>query len=557
MVATRVLAMGGSMRSEPSRRWTWRTRWTYQPVLAAIALCMVAGSSVVGCGGSPDEAAVAVVDTETAPGTAVTDIGDDAEPRGLLLNTPDAAPGYIYFAPLLSGTTYLIETVSGAVVRTWDSELLPSAFVYLLANGHVLRGGREPDVAVFSGGGQGGRIQEFTWEGDLVWDYRLASETHLLHHDVTVLPNGNILAIAWEAKSRQETQQIGMRPEMTPEGGVWPDMILELEPRRPEGARIVWEWHAWDHMMQNRDPALADYGDPAAHPELIDINGGRPTPEALIDDADELARYRELGYVPDDSEHDPSADLMHMNAIEYNAAVDQIAISNHEYHEIWIIDHSTTTAEAAGHTGGRWGRGGDLLYRWGNPRAYGRGDETDQRTFGQHDVRWIPDGLPSAGNMLVFSNNVPGPDGPHSEVFEITPPTDEAGRYVLNGADPFGPTTPTWSYAASDPTSFYSPFISGAHRLPDGHTLITSGGPGHVFELTPEGQIVWDYRSPYSGDVDPADETMRFLARQWPYAAFRATKLLPDHPALRGRDLAPLDPQPPIVGPPSLSDAEP
>ena len=483
------------MSSVPSRRWRHSV---------ILALGMLAGSGMVGCGASPDEPAQGDVATEDAP---VVDADTD-QPRGLLLQAPDAAPGYVHFAPLLSGTTYLVETGSGAVVRTWDSELLPSAFVYLLDNGHVLRGGREPDAPVFSGGGQGGRIQEFTWEGDLVWDYQFASEQHLLHHDVTVLPNGNILAIAWEAKSREETQQIGMRPEMTPEDGVWPDMILELEPRPPDGARIVWEWHAWDHMMQNRDPALADYGDPAAHPELIDINGGRPTPEALRDDADELARYRELGYVPDDSDHDPSADLMHMNAIVYNPALDQIAISNHEYHEIWIIDHSTTTAETAGHTGGRSGRGGDLLYRWGNPRAYGRGDEADQRTFGQHDVRWISDGLPGAGNLLVFSNNVPGSGGPHSEVFELTLPIDDTGHYVLRGSDPFGPSTPTWSYAAPDPTSFHSPFISGAHRLPDGHTLITSGGSGRVFEVTAEGEIVWDYRSPYSGPADPADETM-------------------------------------------------
>ena len=528
------------MRSRQFHRWIR---------CVTLVLGAMAGWSLVGCGSSPDEAVDGGVDTAPAP---VVDTAADDQPRGLLLNTPDARPGYVYFAPLLSDTTYLIETVSGAVVRTWESELVPSGFVYLLDNGHLLRGGREPEAPVFSGGGQGGRIQEFTWEGDLVWDYRFASEEHLLHHDVTVMPNGNILAIAWEAKSRDETQQKGLRPEMTPEEGVWPDMILELEPQSPDAARVVWEWHAWDHMIQNRDASLGDHGEPAAHPELIDINGGRQLPEEIAED--ELARFREAGYVPADSEHDPSSDLMHTNAIVYNAALDQIAISNHEYHEIWIIDHSTTTEEAAGHSGGRWGRGGDLLYRWGNPRAYGRGDETDQRTFGQHDVRWIPDGLPGAGNMLVFSNNVPGPDGPHSEVFEIMPPTDDAGRYVLSGADPFGPTTPTWSYAASDPTSFHSPFVSGAHRLPDGHTLITSGGPGRVFELTPEGEIVWDYRSPYSGAVDPADEIMQFLARQWPYAAFRATKLLPDHPALQGRDLTPLDPQPPVVAPLQVPD---
>ena len=161
-------------------------------------------------------------------------------------------------------------------------------------------------------------------------------------------------------------------------------------------------------MIQDRDASLGGYGDPSAHPERIDINGGPQLPEDMAED--ELTRFREVGHVPSDSDHDPASDLMHTNGIAYNAALDQIAVSIHAYNEIWILDHSTTTEEAAGSTGGRWGRGGDLLYRWGNPSSYGRGGDAEQRTFGQHDVRWIPEGLPGAGHLLVFSNNVPGPE---------------------------------------------------------------------------------------------------------------------------------------------------
>ena len=139
---------------------------------------------------------------------------------------------------------------------------------------------------------------------------------------------------------------------------------------------------------------MSVYGDPSEHPELIDISDIREPPEDVPEE--ELARYQELGYVPADSEHDPPSDIMHTNGIAYNAALDQIAVSINGYSEIWIIDHSTTTEEARGHTGGRWGRGGDLLYRWGNPRPYGRGGEADQLLFNQHDVRWVPDGLPGA-----------------------------------------------------------------------------------------------------------------------------------------------------------------
>ena len=351
------------MRSERSGRLRWFT---------TVVVAAVVGWGPAGCGASAPTENDGTVDP-------ASDAASDDRPRGLRLSTPAARPGYVYFSPLISDTTYLVETTGGAVVHTWHSEYAPSGFVYLLDDGQLLRGGRVADVAVFSGGGQGGQLQKLTWEGDLAWDYQFASEEHLLHHDVAVMPNGNILAIAWEARSRAAAQQMGLRPEMTPEDGVWPDMIIELEPQPPDGARVVWEWHAWDHMLQNREMNLDNYGDPSAHPELIDINGGLQPPAEMAEDA--LARYREAGYVPADSDHDPSSDVMHANGIAYNAALDQIALSIHAYNEIWILDHSTTTEEARGHTGGHWGRGGDLLYRWGNPRVYGRGDDAAQRTF--------------------------------------------------------------------------------------------------------------------------------------------------------------------------------
>ncbi|MGC8644373.1 MAG: hypothetical protein ACP5XB_31305, partial [Isosphaeraceae bacterium] len=59
--------------------------------------------------------------------------------------------------------------------------------------------------------------------------------------------------------------------------------------------------------------------------------------------------------------------------------LDQILLSVHSFSEIWIIDHGTTTAEAATHKGGRSGKGGDLLYRWGNPQAYRAGTAADQQ----------------------------------------------------------------------------------------------------------------------------------------------------------------------------------
>src|SRR6185312_13593635 len=99
-----------------------------------------------------------------------------------------------------------------------------------------------------------------------------------------------------------------------------------------------------------------------------------------------------------------NADWTHFNGIAYNPDLDQIMVSVWTFSEFWIIDHSTTTAEAASHKGGRSGKGGDLLYRWGNPRAYRAGTEKDQKLFRQHNAHWIPKGHPGEGNLLVFNN---------------------------------------------------------------------------------------------------------------------------------------------------------
>jgi hypothetical protein len=488
-----------------------------------------------GCGSSTS--------TESGPGG---DVAAEA-PRGLRVKQAGVTPGYVLFAPLLSGTTYLIDE-DGQVVHTWESEYSPSGAVYFLENGNLIRTVREPVVEVFKGGGQGGRIQELTWDGKLVWEFVFASADHLLHHDIELLPNGNILAISWEKKTVEEARQAGRRPELTPEAGLWPDMIVEIEPIRPEGGRVVWEWHAWDHLIQDHDAEAENYGDPAEQPWRININGDGKLQE--IDPA-ELERLKALGYVPDDADaEDLSSDLQHTNAVAYNAELDQIVVSTHHFNELWVIDHSTTTQQAAGSSGGRGGRGGDLLYRWGNPRTYGRGAETDQKLFGQHDVRWVRDGLPGAGHLTVFNNDLEGPEGKYSAILEIATPLTSDGGYELPESGAFGPAEPVWSYSAPDKVSFSSAFISGAERLANGNTLICSGAQGRFLEVTSEGEIVWEYWTLFSGNVKNPDGSLPQPVGENTYAVFRVTKIPPGHSGLAGRDLKPLDPQPtPVKGP--------
>ena len=265
--------------------------------------------------------------------------------------------GQILYAPMYQTTTYLRE-YTGTVNHTWPSSYWPGVMVRWFGDGAIIRtirAGVGP-----GGGGAGGGVQKILWDGTIVWDFRYNTNGRLTHHDLKILPNGNVLLIAWETKTRTECINAGRNPNLVGSMGLMPDHIIEVQPTGPSSGEIVWEWHVWDHLIQDYDPSKANYGVVADHPELVDIN-----------------------FVTSSQQ-----DLMHTNSIDYNEELDQILISVRYYSEIWVIDHSTTTEEAAGHTGGKYGKGGDLLYRWGNPRAYKRGTTSDRKLFEQHDATW-------------------------------------------------------------------------------------------------------------------------------------------------------------------------
>ena len=412
--------------------------------------------------------------------------------------------------------TYIVDN-NGQLVHIWDLKITRNP--RLLENGNLL--------ATRGRGGEG-TIYEADKDGNIIWEY---THPDTLHHDLLFLPNGNIILLANREKTAAEAIAAGTNPDyLTSDDGIYYyDYIAELRPDKSGGGGdIVWEWHMWDHIIQDFDPNRPNYGTVSEHPELIDINFT----------------------LSSQANRDSWNDWMHVNAVDYNAELDQIMLSARNFSELWIIDHSTTTAQAAGHSGGNGGRGGDLLYRWGNPRAYGAGAAADQQLFWQHQTHWIPEGLPGAGNILVFNNGneFPGYARGYSSVVELAPPVD-GYHYRRAAGGAYGPAEPEWTYTAAPPSDFYAPFRSGAQRLPNGNTLICVGNKGTVLEVTPAGETVWQYITPvlrgtdrrlYQGDPMPYRTLNTTPASQrWMNFLYRAHRYPPDYPGLQALDLTP------------------
>ncbi|MEL6866868.1 MAG: aryl-sulfate sulfotransferase [Bacteroidota bacterium] len=418
--------------------------------------------------------------------------------------------GYTLIAPTTSNETYLIDAC-GREVHRWVGNGTPGLSVYLLENGQLLRT-RRLSTPIFGAGGVGGGVELWNWEGDLLWKFDYASDLFHQHHDVEYLPNGHILIVAWDYRTREAAIAAG-RDSLNLGSSFWPDHLIEIAPMGSDSAQIVWEWYAWDHLIQDHDSTKANYGNILEHPELIDVNF-----DGAINGNIPTAR----------------ADWLHINAVQYNAELDQIVLSSRHFSEIWVIDHSTTTEEAASHSGGKYGKGGDLLYRWGNPQAYRRGGAADRTLYGQHDAHWIPADYPDGDQIMIFNNGIGRPGGSYSSVDIIEPPIDPSGQYTIDGEAAFAPENVAWTYFSPSLFDFYSRNISGAQRLPNGHTLICEGAHGRLFEIAPDGQILWEYINPVgiNGPVSQGDQPPN-------NQLFRAYRYASDYPAFDGKVLEP------------------
>lgn len=402
----------------------------------------------------------------------------------------------------------------GEVINEWESNYLPGNAVYLLENGDLLRTGRTNSTTI-SFGGRGGVIEKYSWDGDLIWQFFYDTPQYRQHHDVYPMPNGNVLILAATLMTAEEAIQAGRNPALLPQGELYNQQIIEVSPVGFDEANVVWEWNVKNHLIQDFDITKNNFGNVGLNPNKLDIN-----------------------FVNGLS---GNANWLHFNSIQYDEVLDQIVISSRNLSEIYIIDHSTTTAQAATGDGGIYGRGGDLLYRWGNPQAYRQGNASARKLFGQHYPHRIPQGLNNEGKIILF-NNGNGRTPLFSEVFIIDTPFDSPGFYSYETNTMFGPSTPDYVYVdTEDITNFYSPILSSAQVLPNGNMLICSGGRGIIFEINPNEEIVWKYIVPINNETgviaEQGQTTQGFLNQ-----TFRAIKYAPDYPAFTGKDLTPGDP---------------
>ncbi len=396
-------------------------------------------------------------------------------PTGVLFHDRDRAyEGYTLFAPMGSKTVYLID-MDGYVVHRWQTGYTPGSYAMLLENGNLLRGG-VLEGAPAPIGGASGIVEEIDWDGRVVWEYRLMTPDAVHHHCFARMPNGNTLLLAWERKSLDAFVAAGRDPGKIPVTG--------------PGFTGRFQNDFWVDFVREVNPA----GETVWEWHVWDHLGPGP--------------YQfDINYTVRDTMSGDSGmyDWTHFNSVEYLPETDQILLNSRNFSEFYIVDHKT----------------GAMVYRWGNPSAYSQGkapsflDNGDQKIFGNHNATPL-----GRNRFLVFDNGSERPEGNRSAVVEVDARTG----------------TIEWEYTAPTSNSFYTARQGAAQRLPNGNTFVTSSNSGHLFEVTADKQVVWDWVSPIVGQ----DEVHCFLGTggfvfNMIHRAYRYGK---DYPGLAGRDLA-------------------
>ncbi len=358
--------------------------------------------------------------------------------------------GYTLYSKMGNHNAYLID-MNHNIYHSWTFTDATGYSSYLLANGYILRAVQYANNQL-NGAAMCGEVQKADWNGNVVWTYIYSTSTYCTHHDIHPMPNGNVLLISYEVKTAAQVIQAGGIQNII----MWPDKIIEVQPQGATGGTIVWEWHAWDHLIQDHDATKSNYGVVANHPELLNIN-----------------------YLQ-------TQDWLHLNGIDYNSTLDQITFSSHNLDEIYVIDHSTTTSQAAMHTGGNSGKGGDIIYRWGNPAAYNQGTLSNRVFNIVHDAHWVPANCPKANDLVGFNNQ--GAPGNHSCVDIFVPPYNGYSYYYTSGTA-YAPSTYAWRHICLGDAQDQS----SSQQFPNGNMLICISSTGYIYEIDSNQTMLWSY----------------------------------------------------------------
>lgn len=354
--------------------------------------------------------------------------------------------GYIFAIENGQKSCYLIDH-NGNQINRWDFDLNLGQDIEISKDGNLIGLFKVSDPNI-TFGGQGGIIRKISKEGNTIWEYRISDENEIAHHDIELLPNGNILALVWTRIDKQIANEVGFMSD----GDVFIEKIKEINPTTNE---VVWVWNSWDHIVQNANNNLSNYGVISEKTEKINIlYNNNSTGHPFI----------------------PQGDIMHANGIEYIEDLDLIVLSVNFYNEVWFIDHSTTQIEANSSSGGNFNKGGDLIYRIGNSKTYNN-DGTSTFDFNHHpSINKVDNNY----QLLIFNNN--NKDGV-SRIMEFKLPD-------FNST--LSPTTNAELILDFTDENLFFPRVGGAQRLPNGNTLICEGDYG-FWEINNNKEVVWKY----------------------------------------------------------------
>ncbi len=307
-----------------------------------------------------------------------------------------------------------------------------------------------------------------------------------------LLPNGNLL-YAGQLKSAQE---LGLPEEFTGLGGIF--LEVDWDGNLVWKAEVPYQGHDF-FPMENGHILYISWEPEGILPDevALKVKGGRPGTELQGkiwgDTLVEIDREGNRVWQWRSYEHlDPEVDIIcpyenrsqwpYLNSV-WVCRDGNILVSARYISTVLKIDY----------------RSGEVIGRYGKGQVYH-----------QHDCRELEN-----GNILIFDNGSHRPEykPSYSRVVELDPESDKI----------------VWQYQANPPSDFYTAHSGGNERLSNGNTLILESDKGRMFEVTPDGEIVWEYVNPF----------YTYSFHRFHNIVWRAHRYDSDYPGLQGKELEP------------------